>query len=97
MYSAIILIFLCVAFLRVKTWHLHNNVEYYVSDESKCFSNAMTKCSAMQAELVMIQTEDVQLFLERLINATYSSGATKYKEHCGRNFCSISKQKCLSQ
>ena len=58
-----------------EVWHLHNFTEYSVSDDAKNFDDAHSSCTSLQAELVMIQTEDVQVFLEGLFdNNAYSSG-----------------------
>ena len=55
--------------------HLHDHTEYYVYNKAKSFKNARLSCSMDDAELVMIQTEDVQVFLEELFDRSiYSSG-----------------------
>ena len=70
-------ILLNLAFINAKRWHLHRNtgIEYHVSDSARSFNDARSDCNAMLAELVMIQTQDVQVFLEGVFtDASYSSG-----------------------
>ena len=70
-----IFILLQLGFINAVRWYLHNNVEYYVSDRTRNFDKARTDCNAKQAELVMIQTVDVQHFLQNLFsNGIYPSG-----------------------
>ena len=60
-----------------------SGTEYYVSGYEKCFEEARTSCTSLQAELVMIQTKDVQKFLEELFaKNSYSTGTviTKHSE-----------------
>ena len=76
-------ILLRLAFINAERWHLHSNtgIEYYVSDSTISFDNARTDCNAMRAVLVMIQTEDIQVFLKGVFtDASYSSGKTKLIE-----------------
>ena len=50
-----------------ESWHLHNSTEYYESNIVASIENANSRCANMNgAEMVMIQTKDVQCFLERL-------------------------------
>ena len=72
-----------LAFINAERWHLHSNtgIEYHVSDSARSFNDARSDCIAMLAELVMIQTEDVQVFLEgAFMDASYSSGKSKLME-----------------
>ena len=72
-------ILLQLGFINAERWHLHNSVEYYVSNRTKNFDKARKDCNAKQAELVMIQTADAQDFLQNLFsNGIYPSG-TKLK------------------
>ena len=76
-------ILLKLAFINAERWHLHSNtgIEYHVSDSTRRLDDARTDCIAMRAELVMIQTEDVQVFLEQVFtDASYLSGKAKLIE-----------------
>ena len=63
-----------------QVWHQNGLIEYFVSDKEKNFDQAKSSCENLQATLVMIQTENVQLFLEALItNKTFPSGKSFMK------------------
>ena len=60
--------------VNAEKWHLHRSTKYYVSQSNGSFKEAKSNCSSMQAELVMIKTKDIQLFLTNLIASSYSQG-----------------------
>ena len=77
--NILVFILLCLVDLYVDAefWHLHNLVEYFVSYTAQNIEKAISSCETMHgAKLVMIQTEDKQVFLEGLFanNSNYSSG-----------------------
>ena len=58
-------------------WHLHNSTQYHVSSSEAGFEQAKESCRKMQAELVMVKTSDVQIFLEQLFSVCGDYSASK--------------------
>ena len=59
--------------VNAECWHFYNSTEYFVSDNANSFDDARSSCGSLQAELVMIQTEDAQVFVKYFLS-NYRSG-----------------------
>ena len=55
--------------VNANTWYQNGPTEYYVSIAKQNFDDAKASCEDHQAVLVMIQTKDVQLFLDALVTS----------------------------